>query len=403
MKNAPIFIVGAPRSGTTLLSAFLTSHSQIACGPESHFFNKLNKRDLNNALQDINWPHKAADLVTSLKLSGQSVHELFGLTPDKITSHLMNRPPSIRTLLESLTIQYAQKMDKPRWAEKTPNHVLHLPLIRNIFPESPIIRIIRDPRDSAMSMRKLPWASQSILANCYLWNEWFSASHAFCTQDKKTLTIRYEDLVLEPKLILSKICDHIGEDFEETMLNFSKSAHSVSSPKEYWKAQVAKPLALDRLYVWKRELPSYLHRATTYACLPGVETFGYDGVESPKSIYSLYQLDREFIEKNESFFVELANNGKRLVSLTEDDISKGIYSSNRDIFICHLPALKGKLLRRISILINLLIYLLTHRIRGYSTIYFQDSLDLHKTQGPIEILRIIALKILGSKSNALIV
>ena len=56
MTNKPIFIVGAPRSGTTLLSAILGSHSRIACGPETQFFSKLNLPALSSAAEDSYWP-----------------------------------------------------------------------------------------------------------------------------------------------------------------------------------------------------------------------------------------------------------------------------------------------------------------------------------------------------------
>ena len=93
-------------------------------------------------------------------------------------------------------------------------------------------------------MKKLPWASQSVVANAYLWSEWFNKSHSFCLIDQNTLTICYEDLVLEPERILRRVCTHVGREFEFSMLDRSKSADSVASPKEQWKLQVSQAVRL---------------------------------------------------------------------------------------------------------------------------------------------------------------
>ncbi|PZD71752.1 hypothetical protein C1752_04447 [Acaryochloris thomasi RCC1774] len=401
MKQHPIFIVGAPRSGTTLLSALLSSHSRIACGPESHFFNKLASKEIDDAIQDDNWPNKAVSLLTSTKLSGQCVYELFGLKSDDIRVYLTNRSPSLRVLLEALTVQHAHKLDKVRWAEKTPNHLLCLPLIRSTFPGSPIIRIIRDPRDSAMSMRKLPWASQSILANCYLWDAWFSSSHEFCVRDEETLTIRYEDLILSPKTVLSKICCHIGESFEENMLDTSETARIVSSPNEFWKTQVADPLDLDRLYVWKRELPKQLLKPTTYACQYGIETFQYEQASPPKSLYFLYCLDRDFIEMNEASIIESSNNGMEFIQVQKIKVLEHTDLGAGTFFVCKLPDLEDEFLEKVLSLLKFFLYLLINRMRGHSIACPEDYLDLRKAKGLSNFWRIFFLKILGSKAASI--
>ena len=233
--DAPIFIVGTPRSGTTLLAAILSAHSRIACGPETHFFNKICPSMLQEAISDPDWPSKAVKIIASLTLAEQKVHTLFHQSLPAVTSFLSQREPSIPAMLESLTESNAKRLGKKRWVEKTPNHILFLNEIRRAFPYSPIIRIVRDARDCGMSMRKLPWASESILANCKLCTDWFKKSHSFFQRDKNTLTILYESLVLDPQTEVKSICEFIGEKFESSMLNTENSAHEVSSPNELWK------------------------------------------------------------------------------------------------------------------------------------------------------------------------
>ena len=304
----PIFIVGAPRSGTTLLASMLAGHARVACGPETQFFNKLSDARLNTALKDPVWPRRAVRLVTSLTLAEQPVAELFGHSKQDVQTFLAAREPSAQAVLESLTALYAAKRGKPRWAEKTPNHLLHLPKIRALYPGAPVVRIVRDPRDSALSMRQLPWASPSALANGYLWAAWFSKSQPFFDGDANTLTVRYEDLVEEPEKVLTRVCAFVGETFQPGMLETHKTGKSVSSPNESWKAQNARTLGKSRTQ-WQKEPNPALQRALTYTCAAGIEAFGYPHPARPQKTLLAYPLNLHAVARYEGAVLELAAQG----------------------------------------------------------------------------------------------
>ena len=304
----PIFIVGAPRSGTTLLASMLAGHSQIACGPETQFFNKSNAR-LKAALKDPAWPRQAVKLVTSLTLAEQPVTELFGHSKRDVQTFLEAREPSVQALLESLTALYAAKQGKPRWAEKTPNHLLHLPKIRALYPGAPVVRIVRDPRDSALSVRQLPWASRSALANAYLGDTWFRKSQPFFGSDANTFTVRYEDLVKEPEAVLTRVCAFIGETFQPGMLETQKTARNVSSPNESWKAQNAQALDQSRTQLWQKEPNPTLQQALTHVCAAGIEAFGYPCPAHPRETLRAYPLNLHAVAAFEGALLELSAQG----------------------------------------------------------------------------------------------
>ena len=402
-NNQPIFIVGAPRSGTTLLAAMLANHSRITCGAETQFFSKLKIADLEDAVKDCCWPEKAIELLTSLTLSHQKVYELFGLSLDKLHQYLGTHQPSIRAMLEALTELYAQQKGKPRWAEKTPNHLLHLSTIRQIFPLAPIIRIIRDPRDAALSMRKLPWASDSILANCYLWDEWFHHSCQFFSQDKNSLTVRYEDLLANPQKVLSLICEHIGEKFEVAMLDTAVSGRNVISPNEQWKSQVAQPLDLSRTYVWKRELSRRLWSVASHICYSGIETFGYELASKPKRTFFAYQLDRAFVENNGELIISAARSHIRIApvmnqkSILKDELMSG------DLVLFSLPQMGSTKTERIANICRLIIKLLQRYILGNPINYVRSYTSSETTTGITEKICIISLQLLGNDLEELIV
>lgn len=168
--DTPIVVVGAPRPDTTLLASMLARHSRIACGPETQVFNKLSPERLQAAFDDPAWPNRAVKLV--LLLTPWRVKPSPGCsdTQDATCGTFWRRASPTRALLESLTALPARKRGKARWAEKTPNHLPHLPTLRRHYPDARVVRIVRDPRDSALSMRQPPWASRSALANAYTWS-----------------------------------------------------------------------------------------------------------------------------------------------------------------------------------------------------------------------------------------
>jgi hypothetical protein len=386
VSDHPIFIVGAPRSGTTLLASMLASHSRIGCGPETQFFNKISPLQFQEALHDPVWPQKAIELITSLTLTQQKVYELFALSREEIADFLSKQEPSIRALLESLTATYAFKLGKPRWAEKTPNHLLHLDLIRQEFPRSPIIRIVRDPRDSAISMQKLPWASQSVLANGYFWDEWFQKSKLFFESDDNHLTVRYEDLISQPYLELQNICSFINEEFESGMLSPEKASQSVMSPNETWKLQNAKPLNSTRTLIWKKELVSPLQDAVTFSCIDGIEKFGYEFKLKPTQTLQVYPFHRKIIEQNGELFLSAAEQGIKLVK-SPSPIAAG------ELLI--LPSFDSSIQNSSMRLLHFLAVLIIRQMQMRPVLYMQESLK--STQPPTSRLAKVLIKLLGKE------
>lgn len=278
--NTPIFIVGAPRSGTTLLTAMLSAHSRIDAGPETQLFKNETDRLIRHAVADKNWPQKAVKLLQEIRLSKQSVCALFGLDSEQLKNYLAKRQPSVQAILEALTASHCCKNGKQRWIEKTPNHILYVEQIRRLYPDSPIIRIVRDPRDSAVSIGKLPWAPTSPVANAMLIEHWYMHSREFFEKDQHCYTIRYEDLIAEPVLCIKKLCDFLNEEFEQGMLNTEKSGQSIASANEPWKNMVSTGLTKDRCYVWKKNVAPVLVASISKAAEKTIGMFDYQQVPS---------------------------------------------------------------------------------------------------------------------------
>lgn len=312
MQQPPIFIVGPPRSGTTLLAAMIASHSSIACGPETHFFSRLSDSALGEAIGDPDWPRKATKMLASLDAAGQTVIDCYESSLHAIESYLGKCNPSVAAMLESLTWEHARKMGKARWAEKTPNHLLEVRRIRREYPAGRIVRIVRDPRDVAVSASNtLPTSSNSFLANCQAWNRRLEATQRFFQVDDHAITILYEDLLADPVPELARLATFLQEEFEEGMLDTRRAIRSMVTPGEPWKRNAASPLDKSRAFAWKRSLGPELARAATVLCYPGIERFGYpNALERPQNVPAL-PFDARTIELNHSILLEATEEGLR--------------------------------------------------------------------------------------------
>ena len=260
MSEVPIFIVGVPRSGTTLLAAMLAAHSRISCGPETHFFRRLAAADPDRLASPAHWPAAAVDFICAIRHAAMPGHESrlliekYDLDRASVAAYLAGHQPAVAAMLGSVVEPTMRRMGKSRWAEKTPDHIEHLALIRRHFPQSPIVHIVRDPRDVALSLMEVPWGVSSFLEGLLLWRRQDAASAPFLAQDANTLTLHFEQLLLEPPTVIEALCRFLGEEFEPAMLDTSSTGRQVNSRDVAWKEKAAQPPDSSRVAVWRRRI-----------------------------------------------------------------------------------------------------------------------------------------------------
>lgn len=303
--DAPIFIVGLPRSGTTLLASMLSTHAAIDCGPETFFFARL-PSDPTKLLDPAGWPDRALDYVGGLRLRDAPVHELYGRTRQEIRAFLVARPPSLAAMLESLTASRAAARGKRRWAEKTPRHLGRLEVIRRTYPKAAVIHVVRDPRDAAMSMTRVPFASDSLIANLYLCARAEAAAVPLLTGDARLLTVRYEDLVIDPGAELRRVSRFLGESFDPRMLDPGRAPADLAAGHEWWKGKETQPLDRSRVEAWRREMSKADKRIGAVICHDMICAYGYEGAVRPLGGVLLAPDARSFVAEHEGIARSLA-------------------------------------------------------------------------------------------------
>ena len=241
MTLSPIFVGGAGRSGTTLLRVILDSHHNIACGPELKVIPTLCGlwHDFQTSM--------AAPLREYL-LTQQDVNDIVG--------------QMILRLLE----KYRLQSGKSRVAEKSPNNVYFFEHLNHMFPESPLIHVIRDGRDVVCSLLTMDWfnpkngqrlkhTTDARHAAEY-WANSVRAGQAAARQKpsvaRRYMELRYEALVTDPAPTLRQLFDFLGEPWDPAVLQYHEKGRNLAG--ESSASQVSRELYTSAVGRWQRDL-----------------------------------------------------------------------------------------------------------------------------------------------------
>ena len=116
---------------------------------------------------------------------------------------------------------YAEKLNKPRYGDKTPLYCRHMKAIAAILPEAHFVHIIRDGRDVALSLRGVSFApGQDIPTLAGYWRKLIQDARTARRHCRAYMEVRYEELVRDPPAVLHSICGFLQLDFDVAMLRY---------------------------------------------------------------------------------------------------------------------------------------------------------------------------------------
>ncbi|MGE5194005.1 MAG: sulfotransferase family protein [Deltaproteobacteria bacterium] len=263
--NPYLFVVGCPRSGTTLLQRMLDHHPQLAVANDTHFIPRCIEKTVPEA---IPLAVRGADLTLTAELidAVKSYHRFprLGLSPDSV-DQAARASRTYRQFVSALYAAYAKQHDKALAGEKTPDYVRHIPLLHGLFPAARIVHIIRDGRDVALST--LEWATAEKgpgkfdlwrtepVAVCALWWRWLVGSGREAGRKLSPacyFEVGYEDLLAHVKARLCSLSAFLDLSYSPEMAAYhegkSRSQPGLSAKKAWlpptqglrdWRTQMA--------------------------------------------------------------------------------------------------------------------------------------------------------------------
>ncbi len=290
LAQNPIFIVGFPRSGTTLLQAMLATQENICSFPETHFFSmvaKPLKTDAEGYIDNASLPPALQKIHEQMEL------EFSPVVVDQLARAAGARRLNIKALFELIVWQYLKNEPEAarlRWVEKTPDHVRFLDRILPLYPDARFVHILRNPIYAIYSNKRTPLSQKRSLAwLAEYWTICIAADETVRAKYPKSIyALRYEDLAQEPAKMLAEVCHFLGIRFDETRLqNYRQGSQKLMLARESWKAEVgAKEIsntnaryAVSRSDAWEvQNIAGAQMRRYGYTRLYPVSQNLYDGV-----------------------------------------------------------------------------------------------------------------------------
>lgn len=228
---APIFIVGLPRSGSTLIEQILASHSQVDGTSELPIIGRIVQEIGRFRSDGVVYPEAVADL---------EAHDLRALG---------------RAYLERAA---RHRGTRPFFTDKMPNNFASVGLIALILPNAKIIDARRHPMDSCWGAFKQLFAR----GQAYSYDQ-FELGH-FCREydalmrhwdevlPGRVLRVDYEAMVEDQEAQTRRLLDHCGLPFEENCLRFHETARAVNTASS---EQVRQPIYRSGMGAWRRFAP----------------------------------------------------------------------------------------------------------------------------------------------------
>jgi len=280
------FVVGATRSGTTLLRLMLDAHPQIAIPSETHFIPELvAARDKHGASRE-----RMLELLTAHRRWGDFQIDAADLAARWAAIEPLTGPDAVRAFY---ALYGEQHEGATRWGDKTPGYIKHMRLIQDHLPEARFIHLIRDGRDVALSVLKQDWGPQSIEAAAEKWRSRVLRGRSHQPYLGFYIEVKFEDLVLHTERELRRICEFIEVDFHPDMLGYHETAEkrlqekARALPRAHGEAQSAEkrlqshaktfePPNPELIGTWRKRMPAEDRAA--FEALAGdlLEELGYE-------------------------------------------------------------------------------------------------------------------------------
>ena len=227
-SNEPIFIVGLPRAGSTLLEQILASHSAVEATSELPFIGQI-----------------AGELSGRRKKSDESKYPgvLAELAPERrkeLGQQYLDRAAIYRT-------------SAPRFIDKLPNNFLHIALIRTILPNATIVDARREPMAACFANFKQLFAqgqefTYSLEDIGHYYADYLRVmAHWRSVVPDGVLTVQYEEVVADLETQVHALLEHCGLAFEEPCLRFHEQDRAVRTASS---EQVRQPIYSDALKQW---------------------------------------------------------------------------------------------------------------------------------------------------------
>ena len=262
MTNPVLFIVGSPRSGTTLLRNIISAHSRIVITPEARWIPLWYENRKGLTPEGLVTPALISELLAHPKFA------LFHLGEDEVMGLTRNSEPmSYASFLTAIFDMYGRIRGKDLVGNKTPDSVRKIDTLHSLWPKARFVHLIRDGRDIALSLMNRPgWEAHRKPGTFKTWKNdpvstaalWWELNVGAGRNAGKLLgpdlcyEMRYESLVSDPKNECERLCEFLDLPYDESMLHHYREPVLKSNP-ELGERRDRQPIT-RRLRDWRTQM-----------------------------------------------------------------------------------------------------------------------------------------------------
>ncbi len=230
----PVFVVGAPRTGTTLVKEILNRHPDVHLFDEVHFFERV--WDDRGRLGDLADPASRARAIERVldivRRFGSDADVAAELTAAEYDARLVAAGPTYPNLARVLFTTQAARKGAAVWGDSSPQDILYLATILAWWPDARIVALVRDPRGFLSSYKNYHRRNVATYRERYnplpvsmLWRSYMTAllEAEKAPWASAVLRFRYEDLVADPEAAVRRLAAHAGVSFDPAMLQVERA------------------------------------------------------------------------------------------------------------------------------------------------------------------------------------
>jgi Sulfotransferase family len=240
MTNPVVFIVGCPRSGTTLLRNIVSAHPRIVITPEAPWIPLWYENRKGLTSEGLVTPALISKLLAHPKFA------LFHLGKEEVIGLTRNdEPMPYASFLTAIFDLYGRMRGKDLVGNKTPDLVRKIDTLHSLWPKARFVHLIRDGRDVALSLMNWPRVSHKKPGTFKTWKDDPVSTAAFwwelnvrpgCDAGKSLgsdlcYEMRYESLVSDPKNECGRLCEFLDLPYDNSMLYYYREPVLNNNPE----------------------------------------------------------------------------------------------------------------------------------------------------------------------------
>lgn len=296
VADAPFFIVGNDRSGTTMLRLVLDRSREAALPPESMFLIDFESTRRRGDLADR---ERATEFLAAV-WSHPKVR-LWGLPPEPPpVPQGLSHEEAYRFCVEAPYRAYAALQGKERFGDKTPAYLHHVDRLLEVWPQARVVVLVRDGRDVALSILRVPFGPNNVWAAGRWWARGIRLGlEAERRHPGQVRSLRYEDVVADPGPAVRELCVFLGLMFDPAMLEIEKSDPAkIVKDQAGWFTGLSDGINTSAVGKWRRELTPRQQRTFVAAAGPELAELGYEPGEAgsvsagESLLYGLHDVSR---------------------------------------------------------------------------------------------------------------